>query len=302
MLDEVIRFMAPRPRGIYVDATIGDGGHAQTLLSHGGWLVGIDRDEESLHRAADRLKDYKDRLILKKGNFGQVATLVGEAGYRHVDGIILDLGISSHQVDKPSRGFSFRKSGPLDMRMDRSLGITAADLLNNCSAEELTGIFKEYGEERWASRIASFVVENRRKQRLESTLELVRIIKAAIPLGARKGRMHPARRCFQALRIAVNEELKELREALPQCIDLLEKGGTLCVISYHSLEDRIVKNYFKSQAEICNCPAGLPQCVCNATARIKIVTRHPLKPTREEIAGNPRSRSALLRVAQRIQF
>ncbi len=299
MLEEVIRFMDPQTQGVYVDATIGDGGHAGALLSRGGVLVGIDRDEESLRRAADNLRGYKDRLILKKGNFGRIEALVREAGYRYVQGIILDLGISSNQVDQPLRGFSYRKDGPLDMRMDRNLTVTAADLLNNCNVEELTRIFKEYGEERWASRIASFVIEYRQKRRLESTRELVKIIKAAIPLRARQRGTHPARRCFQALRIAVNKELNELEEALPQCIDLLEREGNLCIISYHSLEDRIVKKYFKSQAEACTCPAGLPQCVCDATARIKIMTRHPLRPTREEIAGNPRSRSALLRVAQK---
>lgn len=303
LLDELIELLDPQPTGVYVDATVGDGGHAGAVcarLSREGKLIGIDRDVESLRRAWNNLKDYEGRFLLEKGNFGSLESIVRKTGHEKVDGIILDLGISSNQVDQPGRGFSYHKDGPLDMRMDREMPETAADLVRMSSEHELTRIFRDYGEERWASRIASFITEYQKQQEIKTTAELVRIVKSAVPAGARQKGAHPARRCFQALRIAINKELKELEEVLPQCVRLLGEGGKICVISYHSLEDRLVKNYFRNKSETCCCPPGMPECICKKEPGLHLVTRRPLRPSKDEILSNPRSRSARLRVAIRV--
>lgn len=262
-------------------------------------LVGLDRDRESLERAENNLKEYEGRYKLIKDNFGNIQSALEKNGYHYADGIILDLGISSNQVDKPLRGFSYQQDGPLDMRMDKELTVTAADILREYSARELTRIFRVYGEEKWASRIASFISEYRKKQEIKETGQLVDIIKAAVPARSRQKGAHPARRCFQALRIAVNKELEELENVLPQCLAILKEGGTLCVIAYHSLEDRMVKNFIRKEAKKCICPPGMPQCICEKKATLIMVNRRPVRPSEKEVKDNPRSRSALLRVARK---
>lgn len=299
----MLRFLAPRPGGIYVDGTVGGAGHAARILeasSPDGILIGFDRDAEALRAARERLLPFGGRVRLVQGNFAGFAEALAGFGIGRIDGFLLDLGVSSHQLDTAERGFSFQKDAPLDMRMDSSSGVTAADLLNTLPERELARIIRDYGEERWARRLALFIVKAREEAAIETTLQLVDIIKGAIPRGAWEERLHPATRTFQALRIAVNDELASLEKGLDQGIRMLNRGGRSVVISFHSLEDRIVKNSFRGFAQGCTCPKGLPYCVCGNTPFLRVLTGKPVMAGPAEVEANPRARSARLRAAEKL--
>lgn len=301
--DEVLAALSPRSGGVYVDGTLGGAGHAGLILAASGphgELIGFDRDAEAIAVARERLAPFGNRVRFFQRNFASIAETLQEIGVEKIDGFVLDLGVSSHQLDREERGFSFMHDAPLDMRMDRGSGQSAADLVNALSEAELFRIISQYGEERWAKRIASFIVTARGEQPIETTLQLVDLIKGAIPKAKWEERLHPATRTFQALRIAVNEELKSLQDGLADLLKLLRKGGRGAVISFHSLEDRIVKESFKLAATGCTCPKGLPGCVCGRVPQFKLVTRKPLRAGEEELAANARSRSARLRVVEKI--
>ncbi|GFO56056.1 ribosomal RNA small subunit methyltransferase H [Geomonas sp. Red276] len=303
MPDEVLRALSPRSGGIYVDGTLGGAGHAGLILtasSPDGVLLGFDRDAEAIAAATERLAPFGGRVRIFQRNFADIAETLAGIGVEAIDGFVLDLGVSSHQLDREERGFSFMQDAPLDMRMNREEGPTAADLVNELSEGELTRIISDYGEERWAKRIASFIVKARGERPIETTFELVDIVKGAIPKAKWEERLHPATRTFQGLRIAVNEELKSLEEGLAALLKLLRKGGRGAVISFHSLEDRIVKESFRAAATGCTCPKELPICVCGKVPQCKVVTGKPVKASEKEVAGNPRSRSAKLRVIEKI--
>ena len=300
---EVLGFLNPRPGGIYVDGTLGGAGHARQILagsSPDGILVGFDRDQTALGAATTRLADFGGRVRLVNRNFAEMATSLAEMGIRGIDGLLLDLGVSSHQLDTVERGFSFQQDAPLDMRMDITRGETAADLVNGLPERELERIIKEYGEERWARRIAKFIVAAREEAPVETTLHLVDIIKGAIPKAKWEERIHPATRTFQALRIAVNEELTSLEAGLAAGLHLLNPGGRCVVISFHSLEDRIVKQGFRRMSQGCICPKDLPLCVCGHTPQLRILTGRPVMAGDKEVEANPRARSARLRAAERL--
>ncbi|MDK2887691.1 MAG: rRNA (cytosine1402-N4)-methyltransferase [Thermoanaerobacter sp.] len=304
MLEEVVAWLNPQDGGTYVDCTVGGGGHAAAILEKSGpegHLIGLDQDPLALEAAARRLAPYGERVTLVKENFVNLARVLDELGVAAVNGVLFDLGVSSPQVDVPERGFSYHHDGPLDMRMDPSSPCTAADLINKLPEEELAGIIARYGEERWARRIASFIVRKRQQGPVTSTLQLVEIIKEAIPARYRRSGPHPARRTFQALRIAVNRELEVLPGALDQAVDLLAPGGRILVITFHSLEDRIVKNLFRRRANPCTCPPGFPQCTCGQKPALRVLVPGGITPSPEEIEANPRSRSARLRVAEKLQ-
>ena len=301
--DEVLAALAPRSGGIYVDGTLGGAGHAGLILTASapdGILIGFDRDAEAIAVATSRLAPFGERARLFQRNFSAIRETLAEIGVDAIDGFVLDLGVSSHQLDKDERGFSFMHDAPLDMRMDRSSGPSAADLVNTLPEAELFRIIAEYGEERWAKRVASFIVAARAEKPIETTLQLVDLIKGAIPKAKWEERLHPATRTFQGLRIAVNEELTSLEEGLADLLALLRVGGRGAVISFHSLEDRIVKSSFRAAAVGCTCPIGLPGCVCGRVPQFKVLTSKPLRAKEEEVAGNPRSRSARLRVVEKI--
>lgn len=302
--EEVVRYLAPRSGGIYLDGTLGGGGHASLLLrssSPDGILLGFDRDQEALAAAGEKLSIFGDRARLFHGNFSSAASRAAEAGLPEIDGFVLDLGVSSHQLDSAGRGFSFREDAPLDMRMDREGGgETAADLVNTLPEEDLVTIIKEYGEERWAARIASFIVKARQEGPVESTLQLADIVKGAIPKAKWEERIHPATRTFQALRIAVNQELESLSAGLSTLFGMLRPGGRGVVISFHSLEDRIVKNTFRDLATGCTCPKQVPVCVCGQKPRARILTPRPVTAGAGEMAANPRARSAKLRAVEKL--
>lgn len=303
MLKETVDSLIKKADGCYVDGTIGGAGHSKEILSRlneHGRLIGIDRDENALKAAASRLDEYKDRVTLIHSNFSNIKYVLQSLEIEKIDGMLLDLGVSSPQLDNPERGFSYMNDAPLDMRMDTESNITAADIINKSTEEELKNIIKEYGEERWASRIASFIVREREKHPISTTFELVDIIKSAIPAAARREGPHPAKRTFQAIRIAVNRELDEIKNAIPDIVDVLNPGGRVCIITFHSLEDRIVKETFKKLANPCTCPPELPVCVCNNKPKITIITRKPIVPGEKELEENPRARSAKLRVAERL--
>jgi 16S rRNA (cytosine1402-N4)-methyltransferase len=303
MADEVIRFLAPKPGGIYVDGTIGGAGHATRILEASapdGRLIGFDRDAEALRAAGERLLPFGERVRLVHGNFAGIAQVLAGLGMERIDGLLLDLGVSSHQLDMAERGFSFQQDAPLDMRMDRSSGATAADLLNSLEEGELARIIRDFGEERWAKRIALFIVRARAEAPIETTLRLVDIIKGAVPKGAWEERLHPATRTFQALRIAVNEELASLEKVLDMGVGMLNRGGRFVVISFHSLEDRIVKTSFRNSAHGCTCPKGLPYCVCGQMPLLRVVTGKPVTAGEAEVEANPRARSARLRAAEKL--
>lgn len=300
---EVLRFLAPRPGGVYLDGTVGGGGHAALVLeacAPGGVLIGFDRDESALAAARERLAPFGERVRLFHGNFAEVALFLPELGGAGIDGFLLDLGVSSHQLDTGDRGFSFQQDAPLDMRMDTGSGATAADLVNELPEEELTRIIRQYGEERWAKRIAAFIVRARDEARIETTFRLVDVIKGAVPRGAWDERLHPATRTFQALRIAVNDELGSLELGLTAALRLLNGGGRGVVISFHSLEDRIVKNTFRSHAQGCTCPKGFPRCVCGGAPQVRVLTGKPVMAGEDELALNPRARSAKLRAVEKL--
>jgi 16S rRNA (cytosine1402-N4)-methyltransferase len=303
MLEESVTSLACRRGGIYVDGTVGGGGHAYEILKRiypEGLLVGIDRDEEAIQETARRLQEFGDRMILIKGNFADIAGMVRKLKIDKVDGILLDLGVSSRQLDASERGFSFMQDSRLDMRMDRSQRLDAHTLVNTQSEQELMRIIRDYGEEEKAGRIVRAIMKRRRVAPIETTLELASLIAEAVPSRAGKSRIHPATRTFQALRIAVNDELSSLTKAIPEAIHSLRSGGRLSVISFHSLEDRIVKNIFRDEAATCNCPPQLPICVCKKIPSIRLVTKKAIKPGKEEAEMNPRSRSARLRTAERM--
>jgi 16S rRNA (cytosine1402-N4)-methyltransferase len=303
LADEVIACLAPRPGGVYVDGTLGGGGHAASILeasSPSGRLFGFDRDREALRAAGERLAVYGERVTLVHGNFAGMAEQLGRFGVDGVDGILLDLGVSSHQLDTAERGFSFQQDAPLDMRMDTDAGMTAADLVNSLDEAELGRIIREYGEERWAKRIAAFIVRDREVKPLETTLQLVDLIKGAIPRGAWEERIHPATRTFQALRIAVNEELESVVQGIASGVRLLKPGGRIAIISFHSLEDRLVKDGFRALGRGCICPRELPVCACGHRPEVKILTGKPVRAGEPEVALNPRARSARLRCAEKL--
>jgi 16S rRNA (cytosine1402-N4)-methyltransferase len=306
MRAEVCEMLAPRPGGVIVDATVGAGGHAADLLVRvgpSGRLIGIDQDPDALALARERLTAAVGAeggtFALLRGNFRDLRALLAEAGVHAVDGILFDLGVSSMQLDRPERGFSFRGTGPLDMRMDPAAPVTAADLVRELPERELARIFREYGEERWAGRVARRIVAERARRRIENTGDLAAIVRGAIPARG-EAAIDPATRVFQALRIAVNHELEVLGEALEAAVDLLRPGGRLAVLSYHSLEDRIVKQTFLRLSGRCFCPKRLPVCACGARALLRILTPKPLVPSDAERAANPRARSARLRAAERL--
>ncbi len=303
MPDEVIRFLAPKAGGCYLDGTLGGGGHSALIAQHclpGGTIIGFDRDQEALAAACRRLAGYGDGVRLVHGDFAGLAEQLAQLGIGALDGFIFDLGVSSHQLDSGARGFSFQQDAALDMRMDTSCGETAADLVNSLPEAELERIIKEYGEERWAKRIAAFIVKARAEKPIEGTLQLVDIIKGAIPKAKWEERIHPATRTFQALRIAVNHELDSLEQGLKAALDHLKPGGRGVVISFHSLEDRIVKHVFRDYASGCTCPRHLPVCVCSNQPRVRILTGKPVMATEEETEQNPRARSAKLRAVERL--
>ncbi len=296
LLKEVINFLKPAPHKVFIDATIGGGGHAEALLKTHSKVIGIDCDEEAISASEARLSKFKKSIKLVRGNFVDIIKIVEAEGLDIVDGILFDLGVSSYQIDTPERGFSLRYDGPLDMRMDQRQDIKAADLIDNLSIDDLEEIFSKYGEEHHSRRIAKFIVEERRKKTISTTYELAHIIEKAI-----KGKAFNSKtRVFQALRIAVNNELDNLKRALRDSIDLLKGGGRLVVISYHSLEDRIVKGIFKEEAIDCICPKNVPVCVCGHKRKIKILTEKPIVPESKEIRENPRARSAKMRAVERL--
>ena len=300
---QTLAALAPKSGGVYIDGTLGGAGHSSLILEQSapdGFLLGIDRDDDALQAASERLAPFAGRFTLVKGNFADMDELARQSGIDAADGVLLDIGVSSYQLDEGSRGFSYNQDAPLDMRMDRSQGLTAEQLVNEASAEELTRILYEYGEEKWAARIAEFISAERSRGRIESSGRLVEIIKKAVPAGARDKDQHPAKRTFQALRIAVNGELEALSAGLEAAIGLLRPGGRLAVITFHSLEDRIVKDCFRLHATDCICPPRQPVCTCGHKADIKLYNRKPITADDKELADNPRSRSANLRVAVKL--
>ena len=302
LFNECMEALDIKPDGIYVDGTVGGGGHSSGIcqrLTEGGMLIAVDRDREALAAAEQRLSGYSCEKRFVHANYSDVEAIAAAAG-RKVQGILLDLGVSSYQLDNPERGFSYMHDAPLDMRMDDSDRMTAYEVVNGYSRAELTRIIKEYGEERWASRIAEFIVKERADSPIETTGRLTEIIKAAIPAKARRTGPHPAKRTFQAIRIEVNDELGHLREAVEKLPDLLESGGRIAIITFHSLEDRIVKTEFERRLDPCTCPKDFPVCVCGKVADVKRVTRKPIAPSEEETETNPRARSAKLRVLEKL--
>ena len=288
--------------GVYVDGTMGGGGHSEGILrkSRDCALIGIDQDAEAIRAAQKRLAPFSDRLVTVNRNFSDIKSILGTLKIDAIDGALLDIGVSSYQLDNPERGFSYMHDAPLDMRMNTSQEKQAYDVLNSYSCEDLTRIFYEYGEEKWSKRIAEFICERRAEKPIVTTYELVDIIKAAIPKKARLEGGHPAKRVFQAVRIEVNDELLVLKTAVNDFIDCLRSGGRLAIITFHSLEDRIVKQAFAEMAKGCICPKELPVCVCGRKPRIRLVSRKPILPSEEEIKNNPRSKSAKLRIAEKL--
>ena len=303
LLNETLALLAPERGGIFVDGTLGGGGHAEAVLTRLGQadrLIGIDRDWEAVHAAGERLSTFGGRFTALHGNFFDMKALLGEIGVTEVSGILLDLGVSSHQLDKSARGFSYKTEAPLDMRMDQSAGLSAKDVVNTYPEAELARIFFEYGEERFSRRIAEKICRAREQYPIETTLQLAQIVREAIPAKYRNEPQHPARRTFQALRIEVNGELKGLDHAVEQACDLLQKGGRLCIITFHSLEDRIVKQAFRRFENPCTCPPSAPICNCGKEPKAKILTKKPLTASAEEEAQNSRSTSAKLRCIEKI--
>ena len=302
LLRECIENLNIRPDGIYLDGTLGLGGHSVEIASRltTGTLIGIDRDETAIERAGRRLAPFGDRVRLVHGNFADTAEILDTLDVLAVDGMLFDLGVSSPQLDEAQRGFSYMADAPLDMRMDESESLSAYELINGSSEERLARILWDYGEERYARRIARAIVEARQEKPVESTQELVALIKSAMPAAALREKQHPAKRSFQAIRIAVNDELGAVSRLMETAPDRLRVGGRLCVISFHSLEDRIVKQGIAARENGCTCPREAPVCTCGFVRTLKSVTRKPILPSEEELQANPRSRSAKLRVAERV--
>ena len=302
LLRECLEGLAVKPGGIYVDGTLGRAGHSLEIAKRltTGRLIAIDRDESALDAAPARLRGHLDKVFLVRGNFGDLSAILSELGVGGVDGMLFDLGVSSPQLDDGSRGFSYLQDAPLDMRMDRSAAFTAKDVVNGWSREELKRVLWEYGEERWSGLIAAAIVRERGQAPIETTGRLAEIIRAAMPAKARKEQQHPAKRSFQAIRIAVNDELGEVERMLAGALDVLKTGGRLAVISFHSLEDRLVKTAFAQWAKGCTCPPDFPVCVCGKIPRARLVGKRPITADEEELRDNPRARSAKLRVAEKL--
>lgn len=302
LLNEVIEGLNIKEDGIYVDGTLGGAGHSLEIVKRlkSGILVGIDQDEFALNKAGQVLDEFKDKVKLIHNNYENIDKVLEELGLGQVDGILLDLGVSSHQLDEESRGFSHNKDAPLDMRMDNTADLTAWDVVNKYSKEDLEKIIWDYGEDRWAKRIAEFIVNERMEKPIDTTLELVTVIKKAIPKAVRMEGHHPGKKTFQAIRIEVNRELEVLKNSIDKMVDLLKPGGRLVIITFHSLEDRIVKEAFKELFKDCICPPGFPQCICDKKREIKIITRKPIVAGSKELELNPRSRSAKLRIAEKL--
>jgi len=303
LLDECIEGLNIRPDGIYLDGTLGRAGHSREIAKRltTGRLICVDRDDAALEAAQTRLADWMDRVTLVHSNFDKVSDILDELGLRGIDGMLFDLGVSSPQLDDGSRGFSYMADAPLDMRMDRSEGLTAADVVNGYDQNELRRILLQYGEERYAPLIAAAIVRRRAEKPIETTLELVDIIKSAMPGKALREKQHPAKRSFQAIRIAVNDELASVERMIRGAVPRLNRGGRLAVITFHSLEDRIVKNGMLEFAKGCTCPPDFPVCVCGKTPDVKLITKKPVLPSERELQENPRSRSAKLRVAEKLK-
>ncbi|OAT81853.1 16S rRNA (cytosine(1402)-N(4))-methyltransferase RsmH [Desulfotomaculum copahuensis] len=302
LLEEVLAALNLKSGGVYVDCTVGGAGHSLAILRRtgpDGWLIGLDQDPDALAAAADRLAPYARRLNLFRENFVNLPRVLTGLGVEQVDGLLYDLGVSSPQLDRAGRGFSYLHDGPLDMRMDPGGGVTAGELVNTLPERELAAVIRDYGEERWASRIASFIVRERRYRPLKTTFDLVALIKKAVPAAARRTGPHPARRTFQALRIAVNRELEILPGALREAVGFLRPGGRICVITFHSLEDRVVKKLFRELSSPCICPPQFPVCVCGRVPVLRLVVPYPAEPSAKETADNPRARSARLRAAEK---
>jgi len=301
---EIVSLLDPCPGGVVVDGTVGLGGHAEALLQaeSGVTVIGIDRDEEALRHAANRLSPFKERVRLIHGNYRDLGEHLDVLGIDTITGFLLDLGLSSLQLDTADRGFSFRHAGPLDMRMDTTQSMTAAELVNHSSEDELVRILRDYGEERFARRIVRAILAARAKELIETTGRLAEIVHSAIPRKFHPKAIHPATRTFQALRIAVNEELANLKEGLEGGFQAIAPGGVIAVISFHSLEDRIVKGFFRYKALSCTCPPDFPVCVCDKKVEVEIITRKPIRPSPEEVAKNPRARSAKLRAARKLDI
>lgn len=302
LLDECIEALNIRPDGIYVDGTLGMGGHSAEIASRltTGLLIGIDRDETAIERAGRRLAPFGERVRLVHGNFSDVAAILDRLEIPAVDGMLFDLGVSSPQLDEAERGFSYMQDAPLDMRMDGSASLSAYDVVNHWPEGELKRILYDYGEERYAPRIAAAIAKTRQTKPIETTLELVDVIRSAMPAAALREKQHPAKRSFQAIRIAVNDELEAVRVMMDTAPDKLRPGGRLAVISFHSLEDRIVKSGIRKREDGCTCPRDFPVCTCGFRQTLKSVSRKPILPSPAEQAANPRARSAKLRVAERI--
>lgn len=303
LLPETIESLSVKQDGIYVDGTLGGGGHSLEILkrlSECGRLIGIDQDEEAIAAAKERLTEYKDKLTIVKSNYQNMPAVLKSLNIDQVDGILLDLGVSSYQLDNKERGFTYREDVPIDMRMDRDLELTACDIINSYSEQELFRVIRDYGEDRFAKNIAKHIVLARGKKRIETTGELNEIIRAAIPAKVRQNGGHPSKKTFQALRIELNHELDVLNESIDEMIELLKPGGRLCIITFHSLEDRIVKNRFQENMNPCICPPSFPICTCGRVSKGKVITRKPIIPSEDEIENNSRAKSAKLRVFEKI--
>lgn len=302
LLEETVNGLNIKPDGIYVDGTLGGGGHAYEVckrLSDKGKIIGIDQDEAAIEAASERLSEFKDRVTIVRSNYCEMKLQLQKMGIEKVDGIVLDLGVSSYQLDTAERGFSYRVDAPLDMRMDRRQQMTAKDIVNNYSEIELFRIIRDYGEDKFAKNIAKHIVMERENGLIETTGQLIEIIKRAIPMKFQKTSGHPAKRTFQAIRIELNRELEVLRNSLDDMIEMLNEDGRICIITFHSLEDRIVKGIFKKNENPCTCPSHFPVCVCGNESKGKVVTRKPILPSEEELEENSRSKSAKLRIFER---
>lgn len=302
LLKETIDFLAIKPDGIYIDGTLGGGGHSEAILEHltTGTLIGIDQDQDALKAASERLGRFGKRFVPVHANFSKIAEVLDQLEIEAADGIVLDLGVSSYQLDTGERGFSYMQEGPLDMRMNQEQTLNAWQVVNTYTDVQLTKIIRDYSEEKWAKRIAEFIVKARETAPIDTTEDLVQIIKHAIPAKARQDGPHPAKRTFQAIRIEVNNELGILEETVRSATPRLKEGGRFCVITFHSLEDRIIKQTFRDMSKDCVCPPEMPICRCGTIPLVRVITRKSVEPSSEELEGNPRARSARLRVAERI--
>jgi len=301
LLNEAVDSLNIKPSGIYVDGTMGGGGHSREILKclNDGKLIGFDRDETAIGICKERLKEFESQVEFVNRNFFEIKDVLREKGIEKIDGAVLDLGVSSYQLDTAERGFSYQHDAALDMRMNKYDELSAKDVVNTYTEEELANIIFKYGEDRWAKRIAQFIVAEREKEEILTTGRLVEVIKKAVPKGARQDGPHPAKRTFQAIRIEVNGELSGLENAIRDFIDVLSPGGRLSVITFHSLEDRIVKNVFSESAKGCVCPPELPVCICGKVPLGKVITKKPISPGKEELENNPRARSAHLRIFEK---